>query len=197
MKQTSFFSTRLPILPIAAALACVLLVLPVVAQSASTPILSDREQADLSTAVVVAEVGRGQLAIDEHWNRAVARTPVQVVDVISGKAPTTLVVEQFVGRQGKVHYHLPGDARLSEGERCVLFLREVGGQWYLTAMELSHYRIVRSKDGDRVQREVRAGILGGERGDDKTGAESENTVLALRRLDDLRQALATKTTDPS
>jgi len=187
----------LPFSALASALvACAVLLLPAWALANSSPMLSDAELAELSTAVIVAEVQDAQLGVDERWNRAVARTPVRVVEVLSGAAPESLVVEQFVGRQGGQVYRMPGDARLNRGERCVLFLREVSGHWYLTAMQLSKYSVLEASPGPRIRRVVTSGIFGAD-GDNAHQEDNALDLATLRTLEDLRSSLEQPANSPA
>ncbi|MBN95360.1 MAG: hypothetical protein CL928_15045 [Deltaproteobacteria bacterium] len=187
---TPLLSAPLPFSPLASALlACAVLLLPAWALASSSPMLSDQEQAALSTAVIVADVESSQLGVDERWGRAVARTSVRVVEVLDGQAPDDLVLEQFVGRQGQRVYRMPGDAKLTHGERCVLFIREVGGHWYLTAMELSKYSIVHTPTTPRIRRVMAGGIFGGPTADSRP-SEEDPQPGTLRTLDELRHSLS-------
>jgi len=183
----------LPLSALASALlACAALLLPALVLASTSPLLSDAEQAELSTAVVVAEVEEARLGVDERWDRGVARTSLRVVEVLAGQAPESLVVEQFVGRQGDRVYRMPGDARLSQGERCVLFLREVGGHWYLTAMQLSKYSVLDTASVPRIRRVMTGGIFGGADHDSAQAREHADSAT-LRTLEELRSSLSSRT----
>ncbi len=121
--------------------------------------LTDVEQAAESTAVVVARVGAARSAVHPKWNRPLTLTSIDVEEALVGSAPSSLVIEQLGGvLDGKVHY-IPGDARLKEGERCVLFLRQVDGSWFLTAMQQSKYQLLEGKRGTFVKRSGSEGLF--------------------------------------
>ena len=121
--------------------------------------LSDVEQAAESTAVVIARVGQAHQTVHVEWNRPLTLTSIEVEEVLLGSAPATLSIEQLGGvLNGKVHY-IAGDARLKQGERCLLFLRKVDGGWYLTAMKQSKYELRESKRGTFVKRDLSEGLF--------------------------------------
>lgn len=117
-------------------------VLAVTGQASATSALyvTDTEQARLSTAVVVATIGKVEAEAHETY-RIVTRTSIKVDEVLFGQAPAELRIEQIGGTLAGVTVFVPGDARFEAGERCVLFLRQVEGGWYLTAMEQSRYEL--------------------------------------------------------
>lgn len=129
------------------------------AGATSALFLSDIEQAAESTAVVIARVGQARQSVHTEWNRPLTLTSIEVEEVLVGSAPATLSIEQLGGvLNGKVHY-IPGDARLKQGERCLLFLRQVDGGWYLTAMKQSKYELRESKRGTFVSRDLSEGLF--------------------------------------
>jgi len=127
-------------------LLCLLLAVP--AQATTALLLDAPAQARLSTAVVVATVGESTVSLHPDYKRPVTRTRVSVDEALFGGAPKNLVVEQFGGTLAGATLAVPGDARLVAGERVVLFLRQVDGGWFLTALEQSAWGI----DGDRLSR---------------------------------------------
>ncbi len=129
------------------------------ASATSALYLSDVEQAAESTAVVIAMVGEVRQAVHPEWNRPLTLTSVEVEEVLVGAAPARLAIEQLGGvLDGKVHY-IPGDAVLKRGERCVLFLRNVDGGWFLTAMKQSRYQLLEGKRGTFVKRDLSEGLF--------------------------------------
>ena len=129
---------------------------PAVATSAVY--LTDVEQARASTAVVVATVARVEVAAHET-HRIVTRTSITVEQVLYGAAPDQLRVEQIGGTLDGVTVHVPGDARLEAGNRDVLFLRQVDGRWYLTAMEQSRYELRTGPSGSvTMHRDLHSGL---------------------------------------
>jgi hypothetical protein len=129
------------------------------ASATSALYLSDIEQAAESTAVVIARVGAARQAVHPKWNRPLTLTSIEVEEVLVGAAPASLSIEQLGGvLDGKVHY-IPGDAVLKQGERCLLFLRNVEGGWFLTAMKQSRYQLLEGKRGTFVKRDLSEGLF--------------------------------------
>jgi hypothetical protein len=115
---------------------------------------TDAEQAWRSTAVVVAQVGPVRASVHPRWGRPILLTTIVVQEVLLGEVPEQVEVEQFGLLEAEGSRVLPGDARLEPGDRCVLFLREVDGSWYLTAMGQSRYGLRPSKRGDLLERSL-------------------------------------------
>jgi len=149
--------------------------------------LDDVEQARISTAVVVATVGEARQALHPDWGRPVTFTTVRVEEVLRGDAPASLEIQQLRGeRDGQVS-RIPGDPELAAGERCVLFLRLERGDWFLTALGQSRYRIVREGDQERLVHDVGLALF--ERTDDGSLKEVDDpnagratTLGALRKV---------------
>lgn len=130
-----------------------LLVAPPVAAT-SAVYLANPAQAAQSDAVVLATVESVRQAIHPRWKRPLTMTRIRVDEVLAGDAPSHLEIEQFGGEvDGRVTY-VPGDANLIPGERCALFLRYRDGGWFLTAMEQSKFRLVETKQGLRLERDL-------------------------------------------
>ena len=107
------------------------------AQATTMFFVDDATQAKQSDAVVIATVGTAQTRSTE--TSILTETQIIVDEVLSGYAPHALSIIQTGGTyEGKTLY-FPGDARLQEGQKVVLFLTEEGGKWYLTALEQSKY----------------------------------------------------------
>jgi len=130
------------------------LLLAAAAHATSALYVTDAEQAKLSTAVVVATVGASHFAKSEAYNAPITLTSIRVDEVLYGKAPTELTIEQMGGTLGDQTMYVPGDARFESNTQVVLFLRNVEGGWYLTAMEQSLYRVV----GSELQRDLGGGM---------------------------------------
>ncbi|MBJ95679.1 MAG: hypothetical protein CMP23_14550 [Rickettsiales bacterium] len=145
---------------IAGLLGLALLILtPPSAEATSALYLSDVEQARESTAVVVARVTAVRHSVHPKWNRPLKHSRIEIEEVIVGSAPKVLSIEQFGGvLDGQVHY-IPGDAHLLPGERCVLFLREVDGGWFLTAMKQSRYELIDGARATFVKRDLSEGLF--------------------------------------
>lgn len=149
--------TRPRILLISCALG--LLAIASVASATSVLYLTDERQAELSTAVVVATVGTAVAADDAARGHILTRTSIKVEEILAGDAPPDLTVIQTGGTVGNRTLHVPGDARLEHGERCVLFLRQVDGAWSLTALEQSKYGLEDSVFGERLRRPHLGGLF--------------------------------------
>lgn len=59
---------------------------------------------------------------------------LSVDETLSGAVDPSLIIRQWGGEVDGQSLRIPGDARLAEGEQVVLFLRELDGVYYLTAM---------------------------------------------------------------
>lgn len=142
-------------------LSFLLLLLGVASAFATTALyVTDSEQATLSTAVVVAKVGVSEVLPHDRYETVMTRTRVEVQEVMYGEAPEDLVIHQIGGTLGGQTVYIPGDARFEQGERCVLFLRNVEGRWYLTAMEQSKYRLVEhARFGLLMERKLGDGLV--------------------------------------
>jgi len=135
------------------------LTVPGSAQATTALYVTDVEQAELSTAVVVARIGEADVGLHPKWQRIVTRTEILVDEVLAGHAPAALEIEQMGGTLLGETLYVPGDARFRVGERCVLFLRQVDGEWFLTAMEQSKYRLVQARQGELLERSLSDGIV--------------------------------------
>jgi hypothetical protein len=136
------------------------LLLPSHAQSTTALLLTDAEQAGLSTAVIVASVGAQRVEFNEDLRTTVTRTRLDVVEVLYGVAPSVLDIEQIGGRLGDRIVSLPGDAKLRTGEVCVLFLFKNKQGWYLTALQQSKYSLSDGEGGvPMLSRELGDGIV--------------------------------------
>lgn len=133
---------------------------PSQAQSTTALLLTDAEQAGLSTAVVLATVGTQRVGFNEDLRTTVTRTSLEVVEVLYGAAPSVLDIEQIGGRLGDRIVSLPGDAKLRTGEACVLFLFKNKQGWYLTALQQSKYSLSDGEGGvPMLSRKLGDGIV--------------------------------------
>ena len=108
---------------------------------------------------MIARVGEARQAVHPEWQRPLTHTTIEVEEVLVGKAPANLTIEQLGGvLDGQVHY-VPGDAVLKAGERCLLFLRNVDGGWFLTAMQQSKYELLEGERGTFVKRAFFEGLF--------------------------------------
>ncbi len=130
-----------------------------VAQATSALYVTDVQQAELSTAVVVATIGEATVKPHPEWNRPMTHTTLRIDEVLHGAAPAELTIEQYGGTLNDQTHYLPGDATFEQGEKCVLFLRQVDGGWYLTALQQSKYKIVsHPRLGTLLERKLDGGI---------------------------------------
>ncbi len=160
------------------------------ASATSALYLSDAEQASMSTAVVIATIGDATVEMSPVWNQAITLTRVKVDEVLYGVAPSDVVIEQMGGTLDGITVYIPGDARFEQGERCVLFLRNVDGGWFLTAMEQSKYRLEsRERLGSLMVRQLSGGMF--VRGPDGRLVEfHEPSNRPLKLLKTFREMLA-------
>jgi hypothetical protein len=162
---------------------------PRFAHATSALYVSDDEQARLSSAVAVVTVGTAKQGVHPQWGRPITRTELKIDELLYGSAPAAVVIEQFGGTVDGKTLRMPGDARFEPGERCVVFLRQQDGQWFLTAMEQSKYRIVRQGRLDVLERSLGDGIFV-RGGDGHLLPYEERLPKPVYLLSDLRAALA-------
>ena len=141
-------------------LAAVLVLGTVTSAVATTALyVTDAEQAELSTAVVIARVGPSEVLPHDQYETVMTRTTLRIEDVLYGAAPEQVLLHQVGGTLDGRTVYVPGDAKFERGERCVLFLRQVEGRWYLTAMEQSKYLLSdHPKFGALMTRKIGEGI---------------------------------------
>jgi hypothetical protein len=122
--------------------------------------VDDRQQAQLSDAVIIATIGDSQTKPHPQYKSIMTETEILVEEIITGHAPTFLKIRQMGGTiDGKTMY-VPGDAKLKRGTKVVLFLNEEGGNWYLTALEQSKYELEKHhRLGWIMKRTLHEGIL--------------------------------------
>jgi hypothetical protein len=121
--------------------------------------LSEVEHALESDAVVLATVGEQRVDRDPTSGRLFTHTVVHVQKPLYGQAPVAFEVHQMGGRLGDEVLQLPGDATLTPGESVCLFVRQVDGFWYLTALQQSKYSIIPSLDGTLLERDLDVGLF--------------------------------------
>ena len=122
--------------------------------------VTDLEQAKNSDAVVVATIGTSTTSPHPNKKSIMTETNIFVEEIIAGHAPRALAIRQMGGTLNGKTMYVPGDARLKEGKRVVLFLNEESGQWYLTAMEQSMYELSHhQKLGWVMKRELHGGLV--------------------------------------
>ena len=122
--------------------------------SATTSLyISDTEQAQLSTAVVVAKIQGSEVLPHDRYDTLMTRTELRVEEVLFGDAPSNVTIHQIGGTLDGQTVYVPGDAKFERGELCVLFLRKIEDRWFLTAMEQSKYLLTEnSKFGPLMTR---------------------------------------------
>ena len=122
--------------------------------------VTDIEQAKLSSAVVVARIGVSKTQKHTTYQSIMTTTEIFVDEVLYGAAPSTLHIQQMGGTLNGKTLYLPGDARFKVGEKCVLFLYEKNGRWFLTALEQSKYRLIsQNRLGLVMERNLSEGIV--------------------------------------
>lgn len=115
--------------------------------------INDIEQAEISSAVVIAHIGASRVIETEKGLRT--KVAISIEEVITGKAPNQVEVILFGGKKKDEVVDFSGNARLEEGEYCVLFLLERDGLWYLTALQQSKLHIVENEDKELIlEREI-------------------------------------------
>jgi hypothetical protein len=142
-----------------ALVASLILGIPGTAAATTALFVSEIDHAALSTAVVRGTIGEQVVERIPSTGRLVTRTTVRVDRVLYGVAPQTLVITQAGGVLGDRAERIAGDATLYAGEDVVLFVREQGGAWFLTALEQSKYAVVPSLDGPLLEREIGEGLF--------------------------------------
>lgn len=110
-----------------------------VAHATSMVRMDLEEQAEESTAFVDARVGDSHQVDGDRF--VYTDTELVISDVLSGTAPRTLVVRQVGGTVDGRTTRVPGDARLTEDERILAFVRKVDGRWYFTLLGQSVWHV--------------------------------------------------------
>ena len=120
--------------------------------------VDDVTQAQQSDAVVIATIGAAQTKSTPK--SIITETQITVEEVLTGAAPATLHIIQTGGtHEGKTLF-FPGDARLVEGQKVVLFLNEENGEWFLTALEQSKYDLEKHpRLGWIMKRQIKEGLV--------------------------------------
>lgn len=111
------------------------------AQATSALALTTPEQAALSAAVVLATVGTATQEVHPTLGRPVTVTELRIERVLLGSAPETVGVRQWRGELDGRTSFVPGDPALEPGARLVVFLRQVDGRWFLTALSQSVFHV--------------------------------------------------------
>jgi|GEM_PF-1677174 len=94
-----------------------------------------------SSAVVQGVVGASKQSQDPETGRPFVDTAVRVTELLWGSAPAVLSVRQHKGTVGDMHFGIPGDGDLKEGQRVVLFVNEAGGAFWLAALGQSVFDV--------------------------------------------------------
>lgn len=127
----------------AAGLGLALACLAVAPQASATTMIyrSIEELAQRSTLVVEGTVSGAEVYSGEE-GRITTRWTVKVARTLRGQPVSEVRFEQWSGTLGDITTHIPGDARFTEGERVVLFLRgESPEKMFLTAMGQAKFTI--------------------------------------------------------
>ena len=140
---------------------CTMMLMTPVPSSATTMFhVSDLEQAQKSDAVVIATIGTAKTGPHPNKKSIMTETNILVEEVLAGNAPRFLTIRQMGGTLNGKTMYVPGDARLNEGKKVVLFLHEENGHWYLTAMEQSKYELSHhARLGWVMKRELHGGLV--------------------------------------
>lgn len=146
--------------------------------------LSEVEHALESDAVVLATVGEQRVDRDPTTGRLHTHTVIHQQKSLYGAAPQAFEVHQMGGRLGDEVLIIPGDATLVPGDEVCLFVREMNGFWYLTAMQQSAYTVVPSLDGPQLERELDGGLFLRSKGGEMRPFvdDSEGFPMTLARL---------------
>jgi hypothetical protein len=127
----------------AAGLSLVLACLAVVPQANATTMIyrSIEELAQRSAMVVEGTVSSAETYAGDE-GRITTRWTVKVARTLRGQPAAEVRLEQWAGTLGDITTQIPGDARFTEGERVVLFLRgDSPDKMYLTAMGQAKFTI--------------------------------------------------------
>jgi hypothetical protein len=105
-------------------------------------LLTREELVERSEIVARVRVGKAAAGESEDGRAIVTRTEVEVTQMLKGKAPARLVVQQIGGTFNGKTQKVVGDGALRSGEDAVVFLRrDEKGTAYLTALSLSVYHV--------------------------------------------------------
>lgn len=127
---------------LAALAALVVLGAGAVADATTMLLLSREELVGRSEIVARVRVGKAVTGPSEDGRAIVTRTEIEVTQLLKGKAPARLTVQQIGGSYGGKTQKVLGDAALKPGEDAVVFLRrDDKGTAYLTALSLAVYHV--------------------------------------------------------
>lgn len=128
----------------AAAVAACALALPAPARGATMYYLDVPALVEQSDFVVVGELVDARV-FEGDEGRITTEWTIRVDVAVLGPASPTLTFRQWAGQLDGTVQYVPGDARLTLGDRMVFFLRGDGGErTYLTALSQSVFRIAHS-----------------------------------------------------
>ena len=127
----------------AAGLSLALACLAVVPQAnATTMIYRSIEELAQRSALVVEGTVTGSETYAGDEGRITTRWTVKVARTLRGQPVAEVRFEQWAGTLGDITTQIPGDARFTQGERVVLFLRgDSPEKMYLTAMGQAKFTI--------------------------------------------------------
>ena len=127
----------------AAGLSLALACLAVVPQAnATTMIYRSIEELAQRSALVVEGTVTGSETYAGDEGRITTRWTVKVARTLRGQPAAEVRFEQWAGTLGDITTQIPGDARFTQGERVVLFLRgDSPEKMYLTAMGQAKFTI--------------------------------------------------------
>lgn len=154
------------------------------AQATTAVYLTEVEHAQSSDAIVLARIGEQRVDRDPATGRILTHTVVHVEKPLMGTPPVAFEVHQMGGRIGDEVLYLPGDATLTPGEDVLLFVRQVEGRWFLTALQQSKYSVIPSLDGLVLERDLEGGLfLRGQNGElTPFNTDGDDSPMTLARL---------------
>lgn len=174
------------ILPLVVLIAAVAVALPALATSQVYVPLD--VLARQSTAVIRGRIGEATVSRDPRTARPRTHTTLHVGELLWGQAPARLQIVQTRGEIDGVVTQIPSDPELKPGAEVVLFIREVEGRWYLTALDQSLFEIVQQGRATVLRRELSDGLF--TRQKDGTMSRLVQREPPVRTLDALRALLA-------
>jgi hypothetical protein len=124
-----------------------LVVAPREASAAVVVPLSREALVQGSDLVVRAAVVGRKSAWSADGTRILTWTTLRVEEYLKGSGATEITLRQYGGEVGGVTSEVAGDARLTPGDRAVLFLRRGDGVVFLSALAQAAYRITAKADG--------------------------------------------------
>lgn len=143
-----------------------------------------------SDAIVVGFVLSSAPRLTQDGRRIITDTEIQVIEVLKGAAPKSIVVMQPGGVVGDVGQRVEGTAPFAAGENVVVFLERRGAdRWAVTGMVQGKFTIERDYA-------IPAGATSPELVDPKTH-ETTRSPLSTMPLKDLKAKIAAAIATPT